>query len=111
MLLKRKKKEDENEFDGPFAPAQPTQHSKLPKSSKEWLNKLKDKLFTDDVDNKRYKIVNVFYDQSLKEYVVNYILPDARNVASNREAQSLKEVLQLSQGEEWFEPIFYDFIS
>ena len=110
-VVEEEKNEDENEFDGPLAPARPTQQIKVPKSSKEWLNKLKDKLFTDDVDNKRYKIVNVFYDRSLKEYVVNYILPDARNVASNREAQSLKEVLQLSQGEEWFEPIFYDFIS
>jgi hypothetical protein len=81
---------------------------KIPKTAKDWSNALKGKQFTDD-DTIRYEVVEIFYDRSFKTYVASFVKFGDKNISANRNSQSLKELLELSTGEDWFSPLYLEY--
>ena len=81
---------------------------KMPKTGADWTKSLKGKQFTDD-DSIRYEIVKIVYGASQKQFNCLFIKLGDKSISKNTETQLLKEVLDLSTGEDWFSPLYLEY--
>ena len=102
------------------APAPPQPPAPVPRPilqwhSKEWNEALKNKEFTDFVEDdreppSRCTIVKVLYDRRERSYLVEYVKVGDRPFLRNMNQALLHEVLELARGEDWFLAGFEEFI-
>ena len=75
--------------------------------SKEWNDALKSKLFT-DYDGVRSKIIKVEYSRVYRSYIVDYRFEENARQTFQEE---LKPILELCRGEDWFIPMYEDYVA
>jgi hypothetical protein len=88
----------------------PERPPKLPSTGKEWTDLLNGKEFT-DTDNVRYYINSITYDKEYRSWIIIFVETGKADTPANRESQSVKDILEVASGEDWFRPYIYDFFS
>ena len=88
---------------------------KIPKfyTLKEWNNELQDKTFVDE--GIKWKIYEVYKDKN--RFVVDYFNSKFANKSEEfikqltKEFSYLKEVLEMSRDEDWFKPVYNEYLN